>query len=150
MKQIPLTQGYVAFISDCDAAEVGKYKWCAARIKNHVYAVTGTRDTRKAMHRFIAGLAGMDTSHFIDHRDRNGLNNTRRNLRPATRTQNTQNQKGNRKCLGVCRSANGKNWRSHIKAFGRRIHLGTFRTKAEALAARRKAERKYFKDFAPR
>ena len=53
-----------------------------------VYAVGGDRGRTVLLHRVIAGTpVGMET----DHRDRDGLNNRRSNLRNATIAQNRQN-----------------------------------------------------------
>jgi len=43
------------------------------------------------MHRVIAGLDRFDPRE-VDHKDGNGLNNTRNNLRIYSRQQNAQNQ----------------------------------------------------------
>ena len=99
MKKIPLTQGKFALIDDKDFELVSKYKWCACKIYNTFYAVTSVSkpDNRIAkiyMHRLILNPpAGFG----VDHRDINGLNNRRYNLRPCNRTQNAQNQRPQKK-----------------------------------------------------
>lgn len=88
----------------------------------------------------------------IDHVDRNKDNNSRINLRLATRSENNRNcgmRSNNTSCSkGVYwHKATGK-WMAYINHNGRRIHLGLFRVFEEAVAARRDAELKYFGEFA--
>lgn len=80
----------------------------------------------------------------LDHRDTNGLNNSFRNLREATRTINNQNRRHaearNRTgLLGVSRK--GQRFPSRITVDGKKRHLGTFDTAQAAhqayLAAKR-------------
>lgn len=40
-------------------------------------------------------------------------------------------------------------WYARITVNGKRINLGTYETKEEAISARQQAEIKYFKDFSP-
>jgi hypothetical protein len=70
-------------------------------------------------------LTGWDET---DHKNGNGLDNQRKNLRSATRPQNLWN-KGRRSdnttgFKGVTKEAHG--WRAVIKANGKRRHLGYF------------------------
>ena len=91
--EIPLTQGKVAIIDEQDAERVLRHKWCAAWSGYTFYARANIRKPDGGMmqirlHRFIMHpSSGID----IDHRDGDGLNNRRSNLRFASRSQNTQN-----------------------------------------------------------
>lgn len=103
------------------------------------------------MHRFILGdTKGLE----IDHRDGNGLNNCKSNLRLATRSENMQNSrvpKNNRYGVkGVCFLPNryGKKWKAAICANNRAITLGHFHTKEEAAKAYNEAAKKYHGEFA--
>jgi hypothetical protein len=71
-----------------------------------------------------------------DHRDRNGLNNTRSNLRPATRSQNMANRampEGASAYRGVA-PFRGK-WRARISVDRRQVFLGDFENIVAAAAA---------------
>lgn len=70
-----------------DWERVSRYRWKATRRRKRLY-VRGKVDGRDVLlHRFIMGdPAGM----CVDHRDNDGLNNTRLNLRICTREQNTK------------------------------------------------------------
>lgn len=83
----------------------------------------------------------------IDHKLKgfeNRRDNRFANLRPATNKQNMENQgigKANRSgVLGVNWHRRDMVWRAFIGHLWRRLHLGNFKTKEEAIAARRKAE----------
>jgi hypothetical protein len=87
MRTIPLTQGKVALVDDADFDRLDSYNWCAHKHCNTWYAVrNGRRNSRGIrplvlMHRqLLRASSGVD----IDHRDGNGLNNRRKNLRVAT------------------------------------------------------------------
>jgi hypothetical protein len=92
---IALNNGMVAVVSKSDLHLVdnGK-KWTAWNAsKNRWYAVQQLKVSgvwkRVMMHRVVMGFP--DNKLDIDHIDRNGLNNTRENLRVCTRSQNNHN-----------------------------------------------------------
>ena len=88
-----------------------------------------------------------------DHEDINPLNNRRYNLRPATVTENARNhsrQKNNTSGItGVSWNLREKKWKSYITVNKKRIWLGAFTNKEDAIRTRLEAEQKYFKKFAP-
>lgn len=83
----------------------------------------------------------------IDHIDGNGLNNKWDNLRNVTPQENLRNQKLNAKNtsgqMGVWLIKKRQKWCAEIKVNSKKIHLGTFARKSEAIKARKHAERKY-------
>ena len=88
-----------------------------------------------------------------DHRDGNGLNNCKENLRPCTQQQNKFNQRYARKdnklgIKGVRRCEDRKKFQARIKIDGKQIHLGCFNVMGDADSAYRIAEEKYFGEFA--
>lgn len=144
-KEIPLTQGKVALVDSRDYADVSRFKWYAFKGKSgHWYARRrlclfergDSSHSTVSMHRAILNAPQCE---MIDHRDGDGLNNTRQNIRACTRTQNGANQrprKGKRvKFKGV--SFNHKHPRNtfiaSITSQGRHYSLGVFST-AEAAA----------------
>lgn len=86
----------------------------------------------------------------VDHKDSNGLNNVRENLRLVVQAQNKINRKKykNNKSgyKGVC-PENDK-WRADIQVNGKRIYLGAFDTKEDAYAAYCEAAKTHHGEFA--
>jgi hypothetical protein len=87
MQQIPLTQGYVALVSDEDFEALSRYRWCAMRVRGgRVYAVRHAPADNKRllyMHEVVAGTpAGMLTHHIGET-----LDNQRHMLATVTRSQ---------------------------------------------------------------
>lgn len=91
--------------------------------------------------------------HLYDHIDRNELNNRSCNLRPATQQQNCCNrsiQSNNSSgIIGVNFNQKQNMWHARIGICGKRIHLGFFHNKNDAIKTRLQAEIKYFGEFAP-
>lgn len=155
MKTIPLSQGLVALVDDADFEWLSQWKWTAQRRtdgKTHyaircVYA-DGTQ-TRVFMHREIMQAPeGIE----VDHRDFDGLHNTRDNVRLATHPQNQANRRplsnNSSGFKGVGRSANGQRWQASIRVNGRGHYLGGYLTKEAAALAYDAAAREHFGEFA--
>lgn len=143
-REVPLTRGYVALVSEEDYERVIPFKWNAKPshsgnthyAQRNVKRPDGTYTTQK-MHRFI--LNAPDELE-VDHKDRNGLNNTRSNIRLATRSDNQSNRsrfKNNTSgFIGVAwHKATGK-WQARINVGKKLIHLGLFDDPAEAARIR--------------
>ncbi len=97
MKQIPLTQGKFALVDDEDFKRISHFKWFATRIDHLWYAARNIRvkpgyggQRQLKMHNAVTKPP---TGLHWDHRDGNGLNNQKDNLRPATTSQNQSNQR---------------------------------------------------------
>lgn len=90
---------------------------------------------------------------YLDHKDRNALNNRKYNLRSATASQNSSNRsKTNRNTsgvIGVMWLKGQQKWVAHICVNNNKMRLGSFVNKDEAIKVRLKAEKKYFGEFAP-
>src|SRR6218665_646569 len=101
------------------------------------------------LHRVIAKRMGLDLSNDIDHIDRNPYNNTRENLRAATRSENLRNSKTRSNnsvgLKGVRRK--GNKYEAHISLNGKYVHLGTFSSPEEAHEAYCKYARVKAKKF---
>ncbi len=91
---------------------------------------------------------------IIDHIDRNPLNNKKENLRICTNAENAIN-KGLRKdnksgYIGIRWDAVVQKWFSQITLNKKKIRLGWFVDKQDAINVRHEAEKKYFGEFAPK
>src|SRR5699024_9465877 len=88
----------------------------------------------------------------VDHINRNKRDNRSKNLRLCSQKENARNaslHKNNSSgYTGVQRTPEGK-WKARIMVDRKSIHLGHFDNIEEAVEVRRKAELKYFKEFAP-
>lgn len=159
MKFIPLTRGKYAIVDDEDYGELNKHKWCA--LKKHdgrFYAVRWTSRSVPPrmmikMHRHILGILGIfDRSVLVDHRDGDGLNNQRDNLRQANSFQNAHNRKKrtgvSSRYKGVTWCKRDSNWRAFIGYGGKSISLGVFQDEAEAGEAYRRKAIELYGDFA--
>lgn len=149
MKEIVLTQNKVAWVDDADFAEVSKYKWHAYKHRNTYYAARGIRingkKTSMRMHQFLCGKGA-------DHKDGNGLNNTRSNLRPATSQQNSSNrgvQRNNTSGFkGVYWDKQTRKWRARIMINGKSKSLGLHINSEDAARAYDAAAKRLFGEFA--
>lgn len=148
MKKLPLSNSWrVALVSDRDFARVSKYRWWLKRDTQMNYAFAFIHQCRISMHRFL--FPGLP---MMDHKDANGLNNTRGNIRKCTCGQNQANRRkikpGSSIYKGVHFVNRDRRWIAKIKVSGKRIALGSFGTELEAAKAYNKAAVIYFGKFA--
>lgn len=152
MKEISLSQRQVAFIDDEDFEKILGFHWYARKARNCFYAQANDIPFRPnaiiQMHNLIIGEipAGM----LVDHKDRNGLNNQKDNLRLCTPEQNCANRTpwGKSKYLGVSKVKGRERWRAFIGADRKNIYLGIFRSEIEAALAYNDAAKIYKGEFA--
>ena len=132
-KLIPLTQAKFAIVDAEDYEWLNQYKWHAKKHKNTSYAETQKNGKLIKMHRLITSAP---PHLFVDHRDHNGLNNRRYNLRLCTNQQNVFNRRprpgGTSKYKGVYWHKKTKKYTAAIKANGKRYYLGYFDDEIEA------------------
>jgi hypothetical protein len=126
-----LISGHSVFVSDEDAGLLESHQWHIHRSGTKLYVRGYPRGSRKNglvyLHRVI--LSGVPE---VDHRDGDGLNNRRANLRPATRSQNCSNKS----VKGVHFDGRTQKWRAEVQFCGTRYRLGRFATQQEAVEAR--------------
>ena len=127
--------GAVATVSEEDFVFLLAFNW-SQNPRGHF--VRNDHGKVLMMHRVIAERAGIDLSQYIDHIDRNKLNNKRENLRPATNQQNqfnrSQQVNSTSPYRGVTWDKNNQRWVARIRYGDKaRKHLGSFST-AEAAA----------------
>lgn len=134
--QIPLTQGQVAIIDAKDATKVLCFKWCARKPGKNKgwYAVARIDGHVVQLHRFIfKATKGVR----LDHVNGDSLDNRRSNLRVASRSQNSCNQKRHRDNKSGFKGVwgEGASWRAKVMKDGKQFCLGHFSTPKEAAAA---------------
>ncbi len=162
MKEIELSQGYIALVDDADFETVSSHFWYAhidkrkdGSIRN-VYAksnviLEGGKRAVLALHRFLLDIT--DPKVQVDHKDHNGLNCQRNNLRVAKNEQNSKNKRKttlpmSSQFKGVYWYKPRSNWRAMIYVENKHKHLGNFKIEEQAAFAYDAAARKYFGEFA--
>jgi hypothetical protein len=97
------------------------------------------------MHRVIANAPAELN---VDHKDGDGLNNTRANLRIATQKQNSANRRANRgtQYKGIYR--NKLRFRAEINTADSRHYLGNFKNAEDAARAYDAKAKELFGEFA--
>lgn len=133
---IPLTQGLEAVIDAADVHLVDGCNWYADKHSKVVYAATHIklsdgRQTTLKLHRAL-----MPSATLVDHRDEDGLNNRRENLRDASNSENLCNRGRQRNNTsgykGVTLDRRSGRWQAKIMKNYKTKHLGMFATAAEA------------------
>ncbi len=156
MKQIPLTQGYVALVDNEDNEELMRHKWCVQSGRGGPRAIRSIWDketkTRRQIHmarQLMQPPPGME----VDHINHDTLDNRRRvNLRICSRQENLRNRRKFTGCSshfkGVCRTKRAKKWQASICIHGCLKHLGYFYSEVEAAHVYNIAATQNFGEFA--
>jgi hypothetical protein len=155
MVKIPLGLDckYFTCVDDIDAAVAMQHLWLRHKGRKTYYASRLTyRDGapfRIYLHRELLGV-GKKTQ--VDHRDGDGLNNQRYNLRAASNAQNhrakiTRPAYFKSRFRGVYWHKQNQNWCAQIKVNYKKKHLGSFPTENGAARAYDNAARRFFGDF---
>ena len=146
MRELILTKNMRAIVDDEDYNHISKNKWTFTQ---QGYAVRTYKQKREYLHRVILGAK---RGQFVDHKDGDKLNNTRKNLRFVSTSQNNINRHKARPTSksgipgvwlkefyqkGYVRKYYG--WIAEIR-FNRRKKVRMFRTKEEAIECRKKME----------
>ena len=100
-----------------------------------------------AVHRIIFLMVHGYLPDYIDHIDGNRTNNKVDNLRAATKHENLKNRRLDRRnksgAHGVSRIEQSGKWRAKITHNGQIIHIGCYKTKEEAVEARKDKEKEF-------
>jgi hypothetical protein len=155
-RKIKLRDGYVCLVDAEDYPALMPFSWwprISRRPDGSIKVVYACRTVNRhhsiLMHRQLLGLAG--SKPFTDHRNHNGLDNRRFNLRVTDYVGNARNQivhrsnntsgfKGIRK--------DGQNWAARIGINYRMVYLGSYPTPEEAARAYDQAALRHFGEFA--
>lgn len=134
-------------VDDEDYDYLSQFNWFARRDTNTFYAsrniiLADGKKTSTQMHREILGTK---QGVFVDHKDRNGLNNQKSNLREVTNAQNSQNTgphvDSKTGIKGVSFERTRNRWRVNIMLNGKNKNIGRFLTLDQAIEARNKADK---------
>jgi hypothetical protein len=145
--EIPVgRKGHVTLV-DPEDAHLAAYSWCLVGGKRTTVRYAYNR-ALGYMHRHIINApSGVS----IDHRNGDGLDNRRSNLRIAGQSNNTAAadfKRGRSGYRGVHWSAQDGKWRGQIKVKGKKFHLGVFIDPVHAARAYDRAAVEHFGEFA--
>lgn len=140
MIRMQLPGGLEALIDEEDQSLVAGYRWRPLTVKTNHYVHAWQGYQHIYMHRLIIGAP---KGRRVDHRDNNGLNNRRSNLRLATAGQNSANRVADNRKRGTTSRFKGVywtlrssgKWAACIHIDGKSYGLGYYLTEDEAAAA---------------
>jgi hypothetical protein len=151
--EIVLHSKGVFYYCKIDIDDIDKFKrfhWCLS-VDGYAYTQLTNEETKKQfnvkLHRMLMKNQLTEEKPFVDHINRDRLDNRKINLQICNRSENNHNitrQKNNLSgCTGVgwCKVMN--KWRSRIYISGKEIRLGYFDNIEDAVNARLEAEKKY-------
>ncbi len=156
MKKIKLNHGKYAMVDDEDFEELNKHKWYYYRVRDSDlgYAVRSIpigngKQKTIGMHRVIMNTP---EGELTDHKDRNGINNQKNNMRACDKHQNGMNRSGDKNTTseykGVAWAKKNKKWRAKIYFNGKFIHIGMFTCEKKAAKAYDKKAKELFGEYA--
>jgi len=149
---------HYASVDDEDFEFLNKYRWSLSKHNDLSYAhrsmkiIGSKKRICVSLHREVLGLKHGDKRQ-VDHKDRNGLNCQKHNLRITTASQNAANQrkqiaKTSSIYKGVCWCKSRKRWVALIRINGKRKSLGRFKKEIDAAIAYNKKAEEVFGEFA--
>ena len=113
------------------------------------YLQTNYQRKKFSLHRLIMKVN--NPKQQIDHINHNVLDNRKCNLRIVTNSQNQMNRNKPKQntsgVRGVYWHKNKKQWQANIQVDNKLLYLGIFDKKEDAIDARLKAEKQYFKQY---
>lgn len=155
--KIPLSRGLFALVDASDYARISHFNWYAwgsVKGPHLIYAIRAIRlasgrCSKRSMHREIMGAKKGD---IIDHRNRDGLDNRRQNLRFCPQSQNLGNSRqhknaGSSRFKGVSWHRGTGKWEAKIRFQKKRHYLGLFDREEQAAAVYANAAKKFFGEF---
>lgn len=137
--EVFLPSGEVALVDIEDRTLVSEFVWFAVKRPTTVYVRGYRRGQRTSGVKVYLHQVILDTATRVDHRNGDGLDNRRSNLRNATAAENAANSAGHRDSRSGLKGvhwhqARGK-WQVEIMVRGKRTFLGYFTDPDEAAAA---------------
>lgn len=145
MKEIEISGGLYATVSDCDFEDLSRFNWRQYKGGNGggIYARRDARFKKQrqgvSMHRIVMErllCRHLFDEEIVDHIDGNTLNNTRENIRLASPAQNVWNRHTPLRNIsgyhGVYWHKPSQKWRVILSVNYKRVYGGEFTCKHEA------------------
>ena len=157
MKEIQLTQGFVALVDDEDYERVNQFKWHiknSSRNPKNQYAersfVENGKYKAQFMHRLILG--NIPESMIIDHKNHIGYDNRKENLRTCTHVENQRNSTSHNSKYsiykGVYYEHKLRKFKTSVKVNGKTKHIGVYTYELDAAKAYDEAVKIHYGEFA--
>lgn len=151
--EIRLTRGKVTLVDASDYEFLNQFKWCAVLGPSGIWYAARTHGPRHnqtyvKMHRLI-----MDAlpDQLVDHKNGDGLDNKRINLRICTHQENARNQRktrGTSQFKGVVWHKQDRKWQAVIVENRKNHYLGQFVDETGAAMVYDEAAKELFGEFA--
>jgi len=154
-RKIPLGESRFTIVDPHDFYWLNNFHWCVKQNGPRSYAVrlTNSSNNRTKILSLHREIMKAPPTLLVDHRNSNGLDNRRANLRLATHSQNQCNKGKSRsnsssRFIGVYLEKRSSRWVAKIVLHGKRIWLGRFNDELSAAHAYDNAAKKYHGEFA--
>ena len=115
------SKGEKFYIDKEDYNKIKDYNWCYQG-KGYIY-----NNQVGSLHRFIMGVD--DDNYVVDHKDSNGLNNRKYNLRKCNIQENCMNKKN---VKGYSYNKKSGKYIAKMRFNYKHIHIGSYKTEDEA------------------
>jgi len=145
MRELSLTKGKIALVNDEDYYWVSQWNWFAVKISGIWYArrskKKGTLRNCESFEIYLHRVITRCTNKLltVDHRDHNGLNCQKNNLRVCTKAENNRSSSSQKdsssKYLGVSYDIQRKKWRAQYMFDGKKILAKRYNSEEEAARA---------------
>ena len=141
--RVSLSHGHCALVDDEDFTEVSKHTWTLAQHNGvNFYAITHIKRKTISMHRL---LLNAQPGSLVEHKNDDGLDNRRENLKFGTRRSNALNAKVQSNSVsgvkGVTWDKQAGTWLVQAHVIGRKIFLGRCSNLETAIKARQTHDR---------
>jgi hypothetical protein len=136
-----------------DYIKVKDYCWCrTVGIGGVFYSIANAKGKHYSSSVYMHSIILPTKEGIIpEHKDGDGLNNRKLNMRTASSSQNSMNTKVSKRntsgVKGISWNIKQNKWESCLSVGGKRVLRKLFKNKSDAIKARKDAEQRYQKDF---
>jgi hypothetical protein len=154
-RRIPVGEGKFAIVDPSDFYWLNNFHWSFRTRCRCFYAIRffNNPNGRLQLVQLHRDLMKAPKGLLVDHRNNDGLDNRRANLRLATPSQNNQNRRKTRsktssRFLGVHFVKSSRRWAAYTKYQGKKVWLGSFDNEIDAARDYDEAASRFHGEFA--